>query len=303
MADSSGQLVRRIDLDFDAGTYSVDGGGAVAIGATVGGLATALNTALAGVGTASFANGVMTVSADAATNGVAFLQDDARPSDRGGRGLSHFFGLNDLVRSDVPGVFETGLAGTDLHQFATGTEIGFRMDTANGKTVDTYTIPMVTGETVDDIITALNDTATGMGRYVTFALDGNGRLSYTANAGYEGYELSLTGDDTARGTSGVPFSKLFGVGLEAKAARAEAFYVDRSIRADSSRLALGKLDLDAATGVGDFVLAAGDNRGGAGLQAALSTPRSFNAAGSLAAATASLAIGEEIARVALEPLG
>ncbi|OLF78218.1 flagellar hook-associated protein FlaN [Maricaulis sp. W15] len=296
VADNTGQLVRRVDVDFDAGTYSVDGGGAVAFGATVGDLATALNTALAGVGTASFTNGTLSVAADSANNGVAFLQDETTPSDRGGRGLSHFFGLNDLVRSDVPGFFETGLSGTDLHQFSTGTSLNFRMDTTDGKTAGSYTIPMVTGETVDDIVTALNDPATGMGRYVTFSLDGNGKLSYTANAGYEGYELSLTGDDTARGTSGVAFSKLFGVGLEAKAARAEAFSVDKAIRADSSRLALGKLDIDAATVVGDYVLAAGDNRGGAGLQAALSAPRTFNAAGSLSTSTASL--GDYTARIA-----
>ncbi|WP_291843100.1 flagellar hook-associated protein FlgK [Maricaulis sp.] len=296
VADNSGLLVRRVDIDFDAATYSVDGGAAVVIGTTVGGLATALNTALAGVGSANFSNGVLTVSADAATNGVAFLQDETTPSDRGGRGLSHFFGLNDLVRSDAPGFFETGLAGTDVHQFTTGTELNFRMDTTDGKTAGTYTIPMVTGETVDDIVTALNDTSTGMGRYVTFSLDGDGRLSYKANAGYEGYELSLTGDDTSRGTTGVAFSKLFGVGLEAKAARAEALSVDKTIRADSSRLALGKLDIDAATVVGDFVLSAGDNRGGAGLQAALSAPRAFNAAGSLSASTAGL--GDYTARIA-----
>jgi len=296
VADNSGVLVRRIDVDFDAGTYSVDGGAAVGFAGTVGDLATALNTALAGVGSASFTDGTLSVSASAANNGVAFLQDETTPSDRGGRGLSHFFGLNDLVRSDSPGFFETGLSGTDVHQFATGTALNFRMDTIDGKTASTYSIPMVTGETVDDIVTALNDTTTGMGRYVTFSLDGNGKLSYTANAGYEGYELSLTGDDTSRGGTGVPFSKLFGVGLEAKAARAESFSVDTAIRADSARLALGKLDMDAATVVGDFVLAAGDNRGGSGLQAALSTSRSFNAAGSLAASTASL--GDYTARIA-----
>lgn len=48
VADSTGQLVRRIDVDFDAATYSVDGGAAVAFAGTVGDLAAALNTALAG---------------------------------------------------------------------------------------------------------------------------------------------------------------------------------------------------------------------------------------------------------------
>ncbi|BDW98920.1 flagellar hook-associated protein FlgK [Maricaulis maris] len=296
VADTTGQLVRRVDIDFDAATYSVDGGAAVAFGGTVGDLATALNTALAGVGSASFSDGQLSVSATSATNGVAFIQDETSPSDRGGRGLSHFFGLNDIVRSELPGFFDTGLTGSDVHQFATGTAVNFRIDTINGKTAGSYTFPMVTGETVDDIVTALNNPTTGVGRYVTFSLDSNGALTYAANAGYEGYELSLTGDDTARGTTGVAFSKLFGIGLEAKAARAEAFSVDTRIRADSSRLALGKLDIDATSVVGDYVLSAGDNRGGIGLQAALSTSHTFGAAGSLSKSSAS--VGDYAARIA-----
>lgn len=296
VADNTGQLVRRIDIDFDAATYSVDGGAAVAIAGTVGDLATALNTALAGVGSASFANGQLTVSATSANNGVAFLQDETTPSDRGGRGLSHFFGLNDLVRSDSPGFFEIGLSAAEAHNFSTGTSLSFRVDTVAGKTAGTYTIPMTTGGSVGDVITALNDTTSGMGRYVTFALDTNGKLGYTANAGYEGYELSLTGDDTSRGTSGVSFSDLFGIGLDARASRAEAFSVDPAIRADSFRLALGKLDIDAGTVVGDYVLSSGDNRGGAGMQQALSSARTFNAAGSLATSSASL--GDYTARIA-----
>src|SRR6202008_2194204 len=45
VADSSGNLVSRIDVDFDAGTLSVDGGAAVSIGSTIGSFTTALNTA------------------------------------------------------------------------------------------------------------------------------------------------------------------------------------------------------------------------------------------------------------------
>src|ERR1019366_1106616 len=40
VADSSGNLVSRIDVNFGAGTLSVDGGGAVSIGSTVGSFAT-----------------------------------------------------------------------------------------------------------------------------------------------------------------------------------------------------------------------------------------------------------------------
>jgi flagellar hook-associated protein 1 FlgK len=288
VTDNTGTLVRRVDIDFDAGTLSVDGGPAAAIGATVGSLTTAIDTALAGVGSASFANGQLQISADAATNGVATLQDTANPSDRGGRGFAHFFGLNDLVRSGKPAFFETGLTGAEQHGFAGGSTLAFEIKTAGGDKIGSVNIPMVAGQTFNDVVTALNDTTTGLGRYVTFALDGNGELSYTANAGYEQFDVNLTGDNTSRPGSGLAFSEIFGVGLEARAARAESFYVDPDIRSDGGQLALGQLDITGATAVGDVVASAGDNRGGTALQAALTGPRSFDAAGSLNKTTASL---------------
>ena len=288
VADNSGVLVRRIDIDFDAGTLSVDGGPAAAIGTTVASLTTAIDTALAGVGAASFANGQLTISADVATNGIATLQDAANPSDRGGRGFAHFFGLNDLVRSDSPGFFETGFAGTEQHGFAAGTELNFEIRAAGGNTVGSVDIAMVAGESFDDVVTALNDPVNGLGRYVTFTLDAQGELSYTANAGYEKFDIEVTGDTTARPGSGLAFTEIFGVGLEARASRAESFDVDPAIRSNSGLLALAQLDLSGATVVGDTVVAAGDNRGGSALQAALSQQRSFDAAGSMGKTSASL---------------
>ncbi|MAK64952.1 MAG: flagellar hook-associated protein FlgK, partial [Maricaulis sp.] len=296
VTDNTGLLVRRIDIDFDAGTLSVDGGAPAAIGTTVGSLTTAIDTALGALGSASFANGQMTISANAATNGIATVQDDANPSDRGGRGFSHFFGLNDLVRSTRPGFFETGLTGAEQHGFTAGSELEFTIKTVDGNAVGTVNIAMVAGETFNDVVTALNDPTTGLGRYATFSLDGNGELSYTSNAGYEQFELNLTGDNTSRPGSGIAFSHLFGVGLEARASRAEAFNVDSMIRSDSSRLALGKLDISATSVAGDVVVSAGDNRGGAALQAALDNQRSFDAAGSIAVTSASL--GDYMARLA-----
>jgi len=288
VTDDTGVLVRRVDIDFDAGTLSVDGGPAAAIGATVDSLTTAIDTALAGVGSASFANGQMTISADAATNGVATLQDEANPSDRGGRGFAHFFGLNDVVRSGKPGFFETGLTGAEQHGFAGGSTLSFEIKTAAGDKVGTVDIPMVAGQSFDDVVTALNNTTTGVGRYVTFSLDGNGELTYSANAGYENFDVDLTGDSTSRPGSAVSFSELFGVGLEARAARAESFDVDPDIRTDGAQLALGQLDINAGTVVGDVVASSGDNRGGIALQEALTQARSFDAAGSLNKTSASL---------------
>lgn len=288
VTDNTGTLVRRVDIDFDAGTLSVDGGPAAAISTTVASLTTAIDTALGGVGSASFANGQLTIAADAATNGIATLQDDANPSDRGGRGFAHFFGLNDVVQSTKPGFFETGMTGAELHGFAGGSTISFEVKTAAGDRVSTIDIPMVAGQSFNDVITALNNTTTGVGRYVTFSLDANGELTSTPNAGYEAFDVNLTGDSTSRPGSGLAFSEIFGVGLEARAGRSESFEVDPAIRANASRLALAQLDIDGATVVGDVVVTAGDNRGGIALQGALTNPRAFDAAGSLNRTTVSL---------------
>ena len=288
VTDASGALVRRVDVDFDAGTLSVNGGAAAAIGNTVDSLTTAIDTALAGVGSASFSAGQLTISADAATNGIATLQDEANPSDRGGRGFAHFFGLNDIVRSNLPGFFETGLTGAEQHGFTAGTELNFEVRSTDGNTVGAVDLTMVAGETFNDVIAALNNPVSGLGRYVTFTLGSDGQLDYAAKAGYEHLDLKLTGDNTARAGSGLAFSQIFGVGLEARAARAEAFDVDPDLRTNTGRLALGQLDISATTVVGDPVITAGDNRGGSALQAALTTARSFDAAGSMSATSASL---------------
>jgi len=97
VANSSGNLVSRIDVDFTAGTLKVDGGAAVSIGTTVGSFTTALNTALGGNGSASFANGQLSVSATG-SNGILVQDDATTPSSRGGTGFSQFFGLNDLFK-------------------------------------------------------------------------------------------------------------------------------------------------------------------------------------------------------------
>lgn len=296
VTDTSGLLVRRVDIDFDAGTLSVDGGAPAAIGTTVDSLTTAINTALAGVGTASFANGQTQISATAATNGISTLQDTANPSDRGGRGFAHFFGLNDLVRSTRPGFFETGLTGAEAHGFTAGTTIDFEVRTAEGLSVSSISVPMVAGESFNDVVTALNDATTGLGRYATFSLDASGELTYTKNAGYETFEFDVVGDSTARPGSGLAFTHLFGLGLEPRASRSEGFDVDQTIRSNSSRLALGQLDISAATAVGDVVITAGDNRGGTALQDAFDAPRTFAAAGSVSETRASL--NDYMARVA-----
>src|SRR5581483_8430649 len=114
VADSSGNLVSRIDVDFDAGSLSVDGAAPQSIGTTVSDFVTALNGALGTNGSAGFNNGQLTISAASGSGNGIVVQDDASdPSSRGGSGFSQFFGLNDLFQSGVPSITATGLSASD----------------------------------------------------------------------------------------------------------------------------------------------------------------------------------------------
>lgn len=287
---ADGTLVRRVDIDFDAGTYSVDGGGAVAFGGTVGGLVTGLNGALSGVGSASFTNGVLTIGASAGTNGIAFQQDAADPSSRGGRGFSHFFGLNDIVESRVPTHYQTGLSATDAHGFTNGQTVEFAFRGPNGDIALDTTVT-ISGSTIGDVISDLNASFTG---YATFALDADGEVAMTPAAAYAGYRIETGEDNTLRGGTGVTLSRMFGLGVQFTVDQAAEMQVRESMANAPQKLALGKLDFSAGTAVGDVVLGTGDNRGALALQNVENSVHAFGAAGYFGAI--STTIGEYAAR-------
>lgn len=287
VVDNSGAMVKQIDVDFDAGTLSVDGAAATAFGGTtVGDFVSALNTALGADGSATFVDGQLTVSATTGS-GIATLQDETTPSDRGGRGFAHFFGLNDLVESSRPLFFQTGLTSADAHGFTAGETLEFRVNSDQGSIAQNISIS-VGGTSFNDLLTQLNDTVSGLGRYATFSLNASGELIQTPTAGYGSFEVELVTDSTERGNTGLSFSEMFGVGLAAKANRTDLPQIASRIRADSSQLSLARLDLAGTPAVGDVVIAAGDSRGGHALQSALTRQRSFGAAGNFSASSATL---------------
>jgi len=287
VVDNTGAMVKQIDVDFDAGTLSVDGGAATGFGGTtIADFTAALNTALGADGSASFADGRMTVSATG-TDGISTLQDANAPSDRGGRGFSHFFGLNDLVESTRPLFFQSGVSGTDAHGFTPGQTLDFRVNSANGTVAQDISISVGAGS-FNDLLNQLNDPVAGLGRYATFSINGAGELVQTPVPGFDSFEVELVGDNTQRGTTAIAFSDLFGLGLSAQAGRTDLPQVAPRIRADSSQLAMAKLDLDGAPAVGDIVVTSGDGRGGHALQSALTSQRAFSAAGGFAASSGTL---------------
>ncbi|MFN3521989.1 MAG: flagellar hook-associated protein FlgK [Phenylobacterium sp.] len=278
IVDSAGVVTRRVDIDFDAGTMTVDGAPGPAF--TPATFLTGLQTALGGAGTASFTDGKLSISAN--SGGVAV---DEGTSDKAGRGFSHFFGLNDVIRSTGMTTYETGLTGTDPHGFIPGETITFRLAQGDGKPLRDITVTVPAAGDMNSLISALNDNTTGVGLYGQFALDSKGQLGFTGTPPTSA-TLSVVRDQTHRGASGPSISVLFGVGTLERTRRANNFYVDSDVVADPTKLAFAKLDL--SVGAGQPAIRPGDGTGALGLSQAGDVTAAFSAAGALGAVNMTL---------------
>ena len=284
VADSSGNLVSRVDVDFGAGTLSVDGGPATSIGTSIGSFTAALNTALGTNGTASFSNGQLSIAATG-TNGVLVQDDATTPSARGGAGFSQFFGLNDVFQSQMPSLTATGLSASDAAGFAAGATITVALKGPDGDIAKSASYTTTGGETIGNIVTALN---TAMGGAATFTLNSDGSISTTTSALYPGYSLNIPVDNTQRGTTGISFSQLFGVGANAQQLQSKGFGVTSAVTNNPARLGFASPGLTPSSVAGDTIVSAGDNSGAIALQNVITQAQSFHAAGGIAAQTASL---------------
>lgn len=269
VTNPAGAIIARAEIAFSGGAMTING--AAATPAT---FLSVLNTQLGGAATASFTDGALSLAATG-SNGVAIADDAANPASKGGRGFSHFFGLNDLVRSDRPALYDTGLTPASQHGFTAGESLTFRLTNASGARLRDLTVQIPAGGTMADLLTALNDPATGVGRFGAFSLDAQGRMSFQSNG--QGVSLSVHTDSTTQVPSGVSMSELFGLGAGARASRLDGFSVRSDIASNPSRLALARLDLTAATGVS--ALSAGDGRGALALADAGQATVRFDGAG------------------------
>ena len=284
VTDSGGKLVSRIDVDFGAGTLQVDGGPSASIGTTIGSFTAALNAALGANGSASFTSGKLSVSATGG-NGILVQDDAASPSLRGTTGFSQFFGLNDIFQSQAPSITATGLSAGDSSGLAAGGVITLSLKGPNGDIVKNTSITTTAGQTVGNVVAALN---TAMGGAATFTLNPDGSISTANSALYSGYSLNVTGDTTQRGTTGMSFTQIFGLGSNAQAMQAASFSLTPAVSANPARIGFASPAMTPASVAGNTIVSAGDNAGAIALQNLITKSQSFHAAGGIAAQTASL---------------
>jgi len=280
--DGDGVLQRKVDIDFTAGTMSVNGGPASAF--TPASFLADLNTSLGGFGSASFTNGQLGIKASTG-NGVAVADPDTAPSGKAGQSFASFFGLNDLVRSTGFTQYDTGLKATDPHGFTPGSQITLRITGADGARITDVAVTVPAAPTMADLINSLNATPGGVGLWGAFSLDANGQLAFAPPSG-SGTTLTVVQDSTARGPGGPTMTSLFGLDQQTRANRANSYSIRPDILQDPTKLSLAKLDLSVA--VGAAAVAKGDVRGADALNRAGQTSVTFDAAGGFGKLTQSI---------------
>jgi len=279
ITDASGVIQRTVSIDFTAGTMSVNAGPPSAF--TPASFLTSLNTALGAFGSASFSNRALSLTA-AAPNGIAI---DEGTSQKAGRAFSHFFGLNDLIRSEGQTIYETGLKTTDPHGFTPGQTISFRLSQGDGKPIRDVTVTVPAAGTMQDLLDSLNANTTGVGLVGAYALDAQGQLSFTPSTSPP-VSVSVSQDLTSRGPGGPSISALFGLGVRDQTSRAGRLSVDPDIAADPNKLATSKLNLSVAAGAP--AISPGNGQGANALAAAGETTAAFDAVGNLGALNTTL---------------
>ncbi len=272
ITDAAGVVQTRVNLAFD-------GAGNVAVNGTtvpLSGFLAQLNGQLGAAGSASFVDGRLSISASASGQGVAIVDDPALPAAKQGMGLSHFFGLNDLIQTDRPALYATGLSATSPHGFPAGQTVKLRLTGESGARMRDVQVTVPAGGTVTDLLNALNDPVTGVGGHGAFRLNGDGSLTFVGSTTPPA-RLSVLEDRTSQSASGVSITELFGIGGGVRASRADGFSLRSDIARNPALLGLAQSDYAATAGSRAFV--SGDGRGGLSLADAGQISTVFDAAG------------------------
>ncbi len=271
VTNPAGQVQARADIVFSGGTITING-----TATTPAGFLATLNAELGGAATASFTGGALSLSATG-SNGMVVADDPANPSQKIGRGFSHFFGLNDLISTDRPAIYQTGLTLASSHGFTAGETLTLRFTGEAGAKMRDVTVAIPAGGTVADLLAALNDPATGAGRFGSFVLNAaDGTLSFAALS-TPAPRMSVLADRTTQVPSGVSITELFGIGGGVRASRADGYTLRTDIRQSPGHLGLARFDFSA--GIGATGLTSGDGRGALALADAGQINAVFQSAG------------------------
>ncbi len=243
VTDQRGILVASTTVDFDA----------------LGPLATlddaigAINASLAGNASVTLQDGRLSFAAANGSNGVAVAQGDP-PSARAGNGFSHYFGLNDIIRSDSATLVAPGFVASDPHGFGTDQSAQLVLRDATGRSLATTTITGSLGPTFGDVVSELEQSP--LAAFGSFAIDDRGRIAFTPTPAASGAVLSIPTDSTDRYGTGVSFTAL--AGLTGSASGLGEAGVRTEVLADPNKLPLSRLRMDAA--IGQPALGGGDTR-------------------------------------------
>jgi flagellar hook-associated protein 1 FlgK len=248
--DTAGNIQNRLLIDFDARTLSLNGGPASAFAdATFSAQATA---ALGGAATVSFDTTSRTLSLTASgaggNQGVAVVDPATNSSAKLGKGFSHYFGLNDLIRpSDYqPTASATGLGLASNHGFTTGDSITFRIRNAEGGGLGDVQFAIPAGTSMTDLINSLNSPTTGLGGFGNFTFDSTGKLSFNG-FGSPAHSFSVVADDTKRLVNGASLSQFFSLG-GANLSGLDGLTIRSDIKANGAKLALARVSTTATGG-------------------------------------------------------
>lgn len=282
ITNAQGVMQQRVDISFGygVGTMNVtDNSGATStLSFTSANFLSQLNTALGAEGGASFSNGVLSIGANNAADGVSIEDSSTNPSSNNGIGFSQFFGMNNLVQSSVYPNTSGALSATSPNTFAAGSGMSLELTDANGAAVRqiNLTVP-ASATTVGDLINALNS---NIGAYGSFALNGQGQLAFTPVQSYAGSSISVISDDTNNTAGGPPLSQMLGIGVNTQAALASSFSVRSDIAANPQNLGFAQLDLSQTVN-GLAALGVGDGSGAAAIANSGSNTITFSPAGAM----------------------
>lgn len=199
-------------LDFDLTTA-----------ATAGAVVTAINTALAGFATASInANNKLVITADNAANSIAI---DEGTSQAGGRGFSHYFGLNDFfVDTGTASVAASIAVRADLVSAPATLATSRLNDIAAGS----ITVGTTSGVAAGDN-RSVQAMANKFDAIVSFGASGGLPANSTTFSSYGGQILSRNAGAAADTSSRLSFRQTLLENLEAKSGAVSGVNIDEEL--------------------------------------------------------------------------